>query len=120
MIWNHLDFLMDLLDYGLVQYSARYKDDDVFLLYQDYRQYQALMKILENPKHNQLGTYYKDGNMYIFAGLKKDGHICTAVILTHFQSIVFVWPSLMDRSGVWLNKNLYLAKRDIFLTFVAK
>ena len=27
--------------------------------------------------HNQLGTYYKeeDGNMYIFAGLKKDGSV---------------------------------------------
>ena len=69
------DFITDMLDYGLVQYSARYKDEDVFLLYQDYRQEQALMKILENPKHNQLGTYYKDGNMYIFAGLKKDANI---------------------------------------------
>ena len=69
------DFINDMLDYGLVQYSARYKDEDVFLLYQDYRQDQALMKILENPKHNQLGTYYKDGNMYIFAGLKKDANV---------------------------------------------
>jgi hypothetical protein len=41
-------------------------------MWQDYRQDQALLKILENPKHNQLGTYYKDGNMYVFAGLKKD------------------------------------------------
>lgn len=70
-----MEFLMDLLDYGLIQYSARYKDEDLFLLYQDYRQDQALMKILENPKHNQLGTYYKDGNMYIFAGLKKDANV---------------------------------------------
>ena len=27
---------------------------------QDYMQDQALLKILENPKHNQLGTSYKD------------------------------------------------------------
>ena len=33
------------------------------------------MKILENPYHNQLGTYYKNGNMYIFAGLKKDSSV---------------------------------------------
>ena len=66
---------MDLLDYGLIQYSSRYKDEDMFLLYQDYRQDQALLKILENPKHNQLGTYYKYGNMYIFAGLKKDANV---------------------------------------------
>lgn len=67
-----VDFMTDLLDYGLSQYAVRYKDEDDFLLYQDYRQDQALLKILENPHHNQLGTYYKDGNMYIFAGLKKD------------------------------------------------
>jgi hypothetical protein len=41
-------------------------------MWQDYRQDQALLKILENPRHNQPGTYYKDGNMYVFAGLKKD------------------------------------------------
>lgn len=68
-------FLSDLLEYGLSQYSTLYKDEDVFLLYQDYRQEQALLKILENPKHNQLGTYYKNGNMYIFAGLKKDDSV---------------------------------------------
>ena len=67
------DYLQDLLNYGLTQYSARYADDtEDFLLWQDYRQDQVLLKILDNPKHNQLGTYYKDGNMYVFAGLKKD------------------------------------------------
>lgn len=67
------DYLQDLLNYGLTQYSARYADDkEDFLLWQDYRQDQVLLKILDNPKHNQLGTYYKNGNMYVFAGLKKD------------------------------------------------
>lgn len=70
-----VDFVSDLLDYGLSQYAVRYKDEDDFLLYQDYRQDQALLKILENPHHNQLGTYYKDENMYIFAGLKKDDSV---------------------------------------------
>lgn len=69
------EYVCDLLDYGLSQYGARYKDEDDFLLYQDYRQEQALLKILEHPKHNQLGTYYKNGNMYIFAGLKKDDSV---------------------------------------------
>lgn len=69
------DFVSDLLEYGLSQYAVRYKDEDDFLLYQDYRQDQALLKILENPKHNQLGTYYKNGKMYIFAGLKKDDSV---------------------------------------------
>ena len=67
------EYLQDLLDYGLTQYSARYAESrDEFLLWQDYRQDQVLLKILDNPKHNQLGTYYKNGKMYVFAGLKKD------------------------------------------------
>lgn len=69
------EYVSDLLEYGLSQYAVRYKDEDDFLLYQDYRQDQALLKILENPKHNQLGTYYKNGKMYIFAGLKKDDSV---------------------------------------------
>ena len=72
---DFVEFTSDLLEYGLSQYTVRYKDEEDFLLYQDYRQDQALLKILENPKHNQLGTYYKDGNMYIFAGLKKDSSV---------------------------------------------
>ena len=69
------EYVTDLLEYGLSQYDVRYKNEEDFLLYQDYRQDQALLKILENPKHNQLGTYYKNGNMYIFAGLKKDDSV---------------------------------------------
>ena len=69
-------YLQDLLNYGLTQYDARYADEtEDFLLWQDYRQDQVLLKILENPKHNQYGTYYKNGNMYVFAGLKKDASL---------------------------------------------
>ena len=69
-----IEYITDLLNYGLTDFKARYRgvNEDEFLMWQDYRQDQALLKILENPKHNQLGTYYKDGNMYVFAGLKKD------------------------------------------------
>lgn len=71
-----IEYVDDLMEYGLSQYSVRYTtDDEDFLLYQDYRQDQALLKILETPKHNQYGTYYKNGNMYIFAGLKKDSSV---------------------------------------------
>jgi hypothetical protein len=70
------EYIDDLLEYGLTQYSVRYtSDEEDFLLYQDYRQDQALLKILENPKHNQYGSYYKNDKMYIFAGLKKDSTI---------------------------------------------
>jgi hypothetical protein len=71
-----VEYINDLLEYGFSQYSARYiNDGEEFLLYQDYRQDQVLLKILLNPKNNQYGTYYKNGNMYIFAGLKKDSSV---------------------------------------------
>ncbi len=96
------DYLQDLLNYGLTQYSARYMDtDEDFLLWQDYRQDQVLLNILDNPKHNQLGTYYKDGNMYVFAGLKKD-----ATQQEHLQykdkflaADVFQWESIANISA---------------------
>ena len=69
------EWINDLLDYGLSLYDAKNKEDEDFLLYEDYRQDLALLRILENPKHNQLGTYYKNGNVYIFAGLKKDANV---------------------------------------------
>ena len=70
-----VEFVSDLLEYGLSQYIAKYKDDDDFLIYQDYRKDQALLKILMNPKGDQKGTYYKNGKMYIFAALKKDSSV---------------------------------------------
>jgi len=70
-----VDYVSDLLEYGLSQYIAKYKDEDEFLIYQDYRKDQALLKILMNPKGDQKGTYYKNGKIYIFAALKKDSSV---------------------------------------------
>lgn len=54
--------MADLLECGITDFIARCRgeNEDDFLMWQDYRQDQALLKILENPKHNQLGTSYKD------------------------------------------------------------
>ena len=113
------EFVSDLLEYGLSQYSVRYKDDDVFLLYQDYRQDQALLKILENPKHNQLGTYYKDGNMYIFAGLKKDSSVQEHLNYKDkfLDSETFQWESIARISEK--EENLQKASRQAFV-FIRK
>lgn len=69
------DYVKDLIEYGLAQFNARYTNEDEFLMWQDYRQDQVLLKILDNPKHNQKGTYYKNNEMFIFAGLKKDANV---------------------------------------------
>ena len=92
------EYVTDMLEYGLSQYDVRYKNEEDFLLYQDYRQDQALLKILENPKHNQLGTYYKDGRMYVFAGLKKDDSVQEHLNYKNkfLDSETFQWESVAD------------------------
>ncbi len=114
------EYLQDLLNYGLTQYSARYADDKIdFLLWQDYRQDQVLLKILKNPKHNQYGTYYKDGKMYVFAGLKKD-----ATQQEHLKykdkfltPDVFQWESIANISAK--DEALQSSAKEVFV-FVRK
>ena len=69
-----IEYISDLLNYGITDFSSRYRgeNEDDFLMWQDYRVDQVQLKILNNPGDIMKGTYYKDGNMYVFAGLKKD------------------------------------------------
>ena len=69
-----IEYATDLLDYGITDFSSRYRDEneESFLMWQDYRMDQVQLKILNNPGDIMKGTYYKNGNMYVFAGLKKD------------------------------------------------
>ena len=69
-----IDYVADLLNYGITDFTARYRgeSENEFLMWQDYRMDQVQLKILNNPGDIMKGTYYKDGNMYVFAGLKKD------------------------------------------------
>lgn len=95
-------YLQDLLNYGLTQYEARYAETkEDFLLWQDYRKDQVFLKILENPKNNMKGTHYKDGNMYIFAGLKKDDSLEEHLKYNDkfLSSDVFQWESVADISA---------------------
>ena len=68
------EYVTDLLNYGITDFSARYRGENEsdFLMWQDYRMDQVQLKILNNPGDIMKGTYYKDGKMYVFAGLKKD------------------------------------------------
>lgn len=99
---EYKDYLTDLLDYGITQYAAQYENDKInFLLWQDYRMDQVLLKILDNPKHNQLGTYYKNGNMYVFAGLKKDASVQEHLNYKDkfLDKDVFQWESVANISS---------------------
>ncbi len=66
------EYILDLLSYGLTRYSIDFGDEPDFKLWQSYRMDQVQMKFLENPQHNQVGTYYYGNDVVIFASLKKD------------------------------------------------
>ena len=112
-------YLWDLLEYGLSQYMVRYKDEDEFLMYQEYRQDQVLLKILDNPQHNQLGTYYKeeDGKMFIFAGLKKDDSIQEHLNYKDkfIDDRTFQWESVANIRPVEVSKQKATKKVYVFV-----
>lgn len=111
------EFVSDLLEYGLSQYSMSYKNDEEFLLYQDYRKDQALLKILYDPDSNMKGTYYKNGVMYIFAALKKDSSIEEHLNYKDkfLDNKTFQWESIANISKSEENKQRNSTQAFIFV-----
>jgi hypothetical protein len=66
------EYLDDLITYGLTRYYDQAGTDTGFLLWQNYRMDQVQLKLLKNPGHIAVGTYYYDDYVVIFASLKKD------------------------------------------------
>ncbi len=95
------EYLEDLLSYGLTRYLIDFGDTTDFKLWQSYRMDQVQMKFLKNPNHNQVGTYYYDKNVIIFASLKKDAS--TEEWLNYndkfLEPAVFQWESMADVSA---------------------
>lgn len=69
------EYIEDLVQYGLTQYEAIYKDDEQFVLWNSYRADQVQLKMLKNPGAIFKGTYFYDDEVIIFASLKKDASI---------------------------------------------
>ena len=67
-----LEYLEDLIEYGLTRYTVDNGDETGFKLWSTYRMEQVQLKLLKNPSYNQVGTYYYDDYVVIFASLKKD------------------------------------------------
>ncbi len=66
------EYLEDLLNYGFTRYNIDYGESAGFKLWLSYRMDQVQLKLLKNPANNQVGTYYYDDYVVIFASLKKD------------------------------------------------
>ena len=70
-----LEYMEDLLSYGLTQYESSYKNAEKFILWHNYRMDQVQLKLLKDPDHNQKGTYFYGDEVIVFASLKKDASV---------------------------------------------
>lgn len=66
-------YIKDLLNYGRTRYKIDFLDCDTqFKLWHSYRKDQVLLKLCQNPKYTQVGTYYFNNQVFIFVALKKE------------------------------------------------
>lgn len=67
-----LEYIEDLIEYGLIRYVIDYSGEIGFKLWMNYRKDQVQLKLLRNPRDIMCGTYYYDDYVVIFASLEKD------------------------------------------------
>ena len=113
------EYIEDLLEYGLIRYVVDTGDETGFKLWQNYRMDQVQLKLLKNPANNQVGTYYYDDFVVIFASLKKD--LDEADKLNYkdkfLQSDLFQWESMTNLPQSHLDK---LVKSSFTYVFIRK
>ena len=94
-------------------------DEMGFKLWQNYRMDQVQLKLLKNPANNQVGTYYYDDFVVIFASLKKD--LDEADKLNYkdkfLQPDLFQWESMTNLPQSHLDK---LVKSSFTHVFIRK
>ena len=114
-----IEYLDDLLEYGLTRFTADYGNETGFKLWQSYRIDQVQLKLLKNPGSNQKGTYYYDKTVVIFASLKKDASIAERLNYKDkfIEPAVFQWESMADVPDSDLQK---LNESEEALLFIRK
>ena len=93
-----LEYIEDLIEYGLTRYQIDNEDETDFKLWQNYRMDQVQLKLLKNPANNQVGTYYYDDYVVIFASLNKDLEEADKLNYKDkfLQADLFQWESRTD------------------------
>ena len=101
-----IEYLDDLLTYGLTRYIADFGTETGFKLWHSYRMDQVQLKLLKNPGYNQVGTYYYDDTVVIFASLKKDASVAERLNYKDkfIEANVFQWESMANVSASDLYK----------------
>ena len=112
-----LEYIEDLIEYGLTRYMIDIGSETGFKLWQTYRMDQVQLKLLKNPANNQVGTYYYDDYVVIFASLKKD--LDEADKLNYkdkfLQSDFFQWESMNSLPQSHLEKLIHSKFAYVFI-----
>ena len=103
---DYVEYLEDLLTYGLTRYTVDYGAETGFKLWQSYRMDQVQLKLLKNPGHIFVGTYYYGDTVVIFASLKKDASIAERLNYKDkfIEPAMFQWESMANVSASDLHK----------------
>ena len=117
------EYVNDLISYGLTRYLIDFGEDtNDFKLWQKYRMDQVQQLFLKNPGHNQVGTYYYDNDVIIFASLKKDAS--TEERLNYkdkfIEPTVFQWETMADVSAADVQKQKNSDKAYLFIRKMAR
>ncbi len=112
-----LEYIKDLISYGLTRYLAEYPNNEQFVLWNAYRKDQVQLKLCKNPGDTMMGTYYYDKKVYIFAGLKKDAGINERLnyMDKFIDSTTFQWESVNNISNSEKQKLLTSEKAVLFI-----
>lgn len=118
---DFLEYLDDLLAYGLTRYTIDYGEETGFKLWQSYRMDQVQLKLLKNPGHTFVGTYYYDDTVVIFASLKKDASIAERLNYKDkfLEPALFQWESMANVSASDLHKLITSKVTHLFIRKVS-
>ena len=116
-----VEYLEDLMTYGLTRYVADYGAETGFKLWQSYRMDQVQLKLLKNPGHIFVGTYYYDDTVVIFASLKKDASVAERLNYKDkfIEPAMFQWESMANVSASDLQKLVNSKEALLFIRKVS-
>ena len=91
---------MWVYDYGIVRYNREFGEyTGLFKLYRNYYKEQA-SRIMSKNDVRQRGSYYEDGIVYIFAGIKKGEEGRLNYKDKFINSKIFQWESVANVSEI--------------------
>lgn len=112
-----LEYMQDLIEYGLIRYVIDNENETGFKLWLNYRMDQVQLKLLKNPGNIMVGTYYYDDYVVIFASLKKDLEEANKLNYKDkfLQPDLFQWESMTNLPQSHLEKLMKSTFAHVFI-----